>query len=125
LKHSPSLGAGPPVTRQPRLPVQPGKRLASSVAIQQAKSPARGPQFLQIVAKPEPKLTRVAFRVWFGHEFINEKATNPDWDSCGRSPASPVLPARKEPPGPKARDLMYRQFNAMQEMMKANSNDEG
>jgi hypothetical protein len=43
--------------------VQPGKRLASSVALQQAKNPARGPQFLQIVAKPEPKLTRVAFRV--------------------------------------------------------------
>jgi DNA topoisomerase VI subunit B len=63
LKHSPSLGAGPPVTRQPRLLVQPGKRLASSVAIQQAKNPTRGPQFLQIVAKPEPKLTRVAFRV--------------------------------------------------------------
>jgi hypothetical protein len=73
LKHSPSLGAGPPVTRQPRLLVQPGKRLASSVAIQQAKNPARGPQFLQIVAKPEPKLTRVAFRVSRLMEFCSER----------------------------------------------------
>jgi DNA topoisomerase VI subunit B len=63
LKHSPSLGAERPVTKRPRLLVQPGKRLASPTAIQQAKKPTREPQFLQIVAKPEPKLTRVAFRV--------------------------------------------------------------
>jgi len=53
--------------------VQPGKRLASPGAIQQAKNPARGPQFLQIVAKPEPKLTRVAFRVSRLMEFCSER----------------------------------------------------
>jgi hypothetical protein len=49
--------------------VQPGKRLASSVA----KNPARGPQFLQIVAKPEPKLTRVAFKVSRLMEFCTRR----------------------------------------------------
>ena len=73
MKHSPSLGAERPVTKRPRLLVQPGKRLASPGAIQQAKNPARGPQFLQIVAKPEPKLTRVAFRVSRLMEFCSER----------------------------------------------------
>ena len=53
---------------------------------EQAKNPARGPQFLQIVAKPkraaargkseakpEPKLTRVAFRVSRLMEFCSER----------------------------------------------------
>jgi DNA topoisomerase VI subunit B len=53
--------------------VQPGKRLAGSRAIQQAKNPTRQPQLLQIVAKPEPKLTRVAFRVSRLMEFCSER----------------------------------------------------
>src|SRR5260370_25511147 len=48
---------------------------------QQAKNPAEGPQFLQIVAKPdrgtkakpEPKLTRVAFRVSQLMEFCTKR----------------------------------------------------
>ena len=48
-------------------------RMANPAAIQQAENPARGPQFLQIVAKPEPKLTRVAFRVSRLMEFCSER----------------------------------------------------
>lgn len=82
MKHSPSLGAERPVTKRPRLLVQPGKRLASPGAIHQAKNPAQGPQFLQIVAKPEraaasgkpkAKLTRVAFKVSRLMEFCSER----------------------------------------------------
>ena len=73
MTHSPSLGTERPVTKRPRLLVQPGKRLASPRAIQQAKNPTREPQFLQIVAKPEPKLTRVAFRVSRLMEFCSER----------------------------------------------------
>ena len=55
---------------------------AGPLPIQQAKNPARGPQFLQIVAKPsqanreakpEPKLTRVAFKVSRLMEFCTER----------------------------------------------------
>jgi hypothetical protein len=59
---------------------------ADPTLIQQAKNPARGPQFLQIVAKPEPtaarskpnakpepKLTRVAFKVSRLMEFCSER----------------------------------------------------
>ena len=74
MKHSPSLGAERPVTKRPRLLVQPGKRLASLRAIQQAKNPTREPQFLQIVAKPRArKLTRVAFKVSRLMEFCSER----------------------------------------------------
>jgi hypothetical protein len=58
----------------------------ASASFEQAKSPARGPQFLQIVAKPkraaarvkpeakpESKLTRVAFRVSRLMEFCSER----------------------------------------------------
>ena len=58
-------------------------RVASAASVQQAKNPARGPQFLQIVAKPragrrargkpEPKLTRVAFKVSRLMEFCSER----------------------------------------------------
>jgi hypothetical protein len=57
-----------------------------AASFEQAKNPARGPQFLQIVAKPEraaargkpkakhePKLTRVAFRVSRLMEFCSER----------------------------------------------------
>ena len=59
--------------------------VASALIVQQAKNPARRPQFLQIVAKPErapaaslrrkpePKLTRVAFRVSRLMEFCTER----------------------------------------------------
>ena len=73
MTHSPSLGAERPVTKRPRLLVQQGKRLASARAIQQAKNPTREPQFLQIVAKPEPKLTRVAFKISRLMEFCSER----------------------------------------------------
>ena len=51
------------------------------VQIEQAKNPTRGDQFLQIVAKPEravakkpePKLTRVAFKVSRLMEFCSER----------------------------------------------------
>jgi len=46
---------------------------ADPLPIQQAKEPAQPPQFLQIVAKPEPKLTRVAFKVSRLMEFCSER----------------------------------------------------
>jgi DNA topoisomerase VI subunit B len=54
----------------------------ASTGFEQAKNPARGPQFLQIVAKPErvaaraepePKLTRVAFKVSRLMEFCTQR----------------------------------------------------
>jgi DNA topoisomerase VI subunit B len=56
--------------------------VASAAPVQQAKNPARGPQFLQIVAKPkraatrgkpDPKLMRVAFKVSRLMEFCSER----------------------------------------------------
>ena len=44
-----------------------------SASFQQAKNPAGTPQFLQIAAKPEPKLTRVAFKVSRLMEFCSER----------------------------------------------------
>jgi DNA topoisomerase VI subunit B len=56
-------------------------RVASAASVQQAKNPAETPQFLQVVAKPkraaggkpEPKLTRVAFKVSRLMEFCSER----------------------------------------------------
>ena len=47
----------------------------AAASFEQAKNPAREPQFLQIVAKPkpEPKLTRVAFNVSRLMEFCSER----------------------------------------------------
>jgi hypothetical protein len=117
LKHSPSLGAERPVTKRPRSLVQPGKRLAGPGAIQQAKNPARGPQFLQIVAKPEPKLTRVAFRVSRLMEFCTRRELEnqtghsiQEWplvvakelidnalDACEEAEVAPIITVTVEP----------------------------
>jgi DNA topoisomerase VI subunit B len=73
---------------------------------EQAKNPARGPQFLQIVAKPkraaargksqakpEPKLTRVAFKVSRLMEFCSERELQ---NQTGHSVSDWALVAAKE-----------------------------
>jgi hypothetical protein len=78
----------------------------ASASFEQAKKPARGPQFLQIVAKPkraaargksqakpEPKLTRVAFKVSRLMEFCSERELQ---NQTGHSVSDWALVAAKE-----------------------------
>ena len=73
-------------TSSPRIDLTGSAHDKASASFEQAKSPVRAPQFLQIVAKPkraaarvkpeakpEPKLTRVAFRVSRLMEFCSER----------------------------------------------------
>ena len=69
-------------TSSPRTDLNSSAHDQASTSFEQAKSNARGPQILQIVAKPkraaargkpEPKLTRVAFRVSRLMEFCGER----------------------------------------------------
>ena len=72
-----------------------------AAAFRPAKTEARGPQFLQIVAKREPKLTRVAFKISRLMEFCNERElTNQtghsayEWPLVIEGVAIPSTPAR-------------------------------
>jgi DNA topoisomerase VI subunit B len=87
--------------------------------IEQAKKPSDDPQFLQIVAKPEPKLTRVAFKVSRLMEFCSERELQNqtghslyDWplvigkeamdnalDACEEAEVAPDIEVIVDPPG--------------------------